>query len=366
MLVPSILALISLYGMIWVGIAFPIQLPALVQSPVVTWALLLLVYSAVASALPVWVLLQPRDFINSHQLLVGLAALVVGLLVVRPDMVAPALNLHPEGAPPLFPFIFVTIACGAISGFHGLVSSGTTSKQLNRMTEARPIGYGAMLGEGMLAVIATLAVAAGLKDWDHAYANWSASGVQAIGHFVDGASTFLTEGFNMPLPWANTIIAVLTISFAATSMDTGARVQRLVVGELGNTLGLGFLKNRTVATVLAVGPVVPLLLAGKSAWGPLWMLFGTTNQLIGGMTFLVLCVYLYRARRPALAYVLPMIFVIVVTTGAMVANLARWTGLAGAGEAPLLTIVIGSIILLLECWMIVEAVIILRNIRRTV
>jgi len=367
LLIPSILALLSLYGMIAVGIAVPIDLnaewakPFLVQgSPVVTWAMFLLLYSAIASALPVWVLLQPRDYINSHQLIVGLSLLIIGLVIVHPEITAPAINANPEGAPPLFPFIFVTIACGSISGFHGLVGSGTTSKQLNSMPDARVIGYGGMLGEGMLAVIATMAVAAGLKDWDHAYANWNASGVAAIGHFVDGASSFVTGGFGLPVEWANALIAVLVISFAATSMDTGARVQRLVVTEMGRTLNQRWMQNRYIATIIAVGPAVPLLLAGKGAWGPLWMLFGTTNQLIGGMTFLVLFVYLRQSNRPVMAYAIPMVFVVAVTTGAMVVNLFTWVRDA---SAPGVTMAVGAIILVLELWMIVEAVVILRKIR---
>ena len=364
-LIPSIVALISLYAMVAVGIGFPVDLsadwaePLLIGgSPVVTWAMFLLAYSAIASALPVWVLLQPRDYINSHQLIVGLSLLVVGLVIVHPEINAPAINANPVGAPPLFPFIFVTIACGAISGFHGLVSSGTTAKQLDEMPQARAIGYGSMLGEGMLAVIATLAVAAGLEDWDVAYASWDASGIAAIGHFVDGASTFVTGGFGMPVEWANTLVAVLVISFAATSMDTGARVQRLVVMEMGKTLNLRALENRYVATLIAVAPAVPLLLAGKKAWGPLWMLFGTTNQLIGGMTFLVLFVYLFKARRPVMAYAVPMVFVVAVTTGAMVVNLISWLGDA---SAPAVTVAVGAIILVLEAWMIVEAAVILRR-----
>ncbi len=365
LLIPSLVALVLLYGMVAVGIVFPVSLSGawLIQgSPVVTWAMLLLAYSAVASFLPVWVLLQPRDFINSHQLIVGLGMLILGLLFVRPDMVAPAFNPAPAGAPPMFPFIFVTIACGAISGFHGLVSSGTTSKQLDRMPQARAIGYGGMLGEGMLAVIATLAVAAGLKDWGHAYGHWNASGIAAIGNFVDGASTFLTGGFGMPVPWANALIAVLAISFAATSMDTGARVQRLVVTELGRSFGIKALENRYIATAVAVVPAVPLLLAGKEAWGPLWLLFGTTNQLIGGMTFLVLFVYLFKTRRPVLSYAVPMVFVIAMTTGAMVYNLVRW--ISATQGPPMITIVLSAVILGLEAWMIVEAVLILSKLSK--
>ncbi|MCZ6554696.1 MAG: carbon starvation protein A, partial [Candidatus Dadabacteria bacterium] len=164
---PSILALISLYVMIWVGTIVPIEIPAIMGSQIVTWIFLLLIYSFIASVLPVWTLLQPRDYINGHQLILGLGLLFIGLLVAHPEMQAPAINYNAEGGVPLFPFIFVTIACGAISGFHGLVSSGTTSKQLNKMKDSRMIGYGGMLGEGALAMIATLAVAAGISrtDW---------------------------------------------------------------------------------------------------------------------------------------------------------------------------------------------------------
>src|SRR5690606_3627017 len=119
------------------------------------WVVALLAYSFVASVLPVWTLLQPRDYINSHQLLVGLVALIAGIVIARPEITAPAFNLAPDGAPSWFPFLFVTIACGAISGFHGLVSSGTTSKQIACATDARLVGYGGMLGEGTLALIAT-------------------------------------------------------------------------------------------------------------------------------------------------------------------------------------------------------------------
>ncbi|MFQ5780439.1 MAG: carbon starvation protein A, partial [Nitrospiria bacterium] len=303
-LIPSIIALISLYAMVAVGVAVPVSLEPLLGpegDPIIVWAVLLLIYAAIASLLPVWLLLQPRDYINSHQLIVGLAALMLGLILLNPPMNAPAFNLHPVGAPPLFPIIFVTIACGAISGFHGLVSSGTTSKQLDKMKDARFIGYGGMLGEGALALISTLAVAAGLPDWSTQYASWNASGINAIANFVAGAGTFL-EALFLPTDWAQAIVAILAISFAATSMDTGARIQRLVVSELGSALNLPTLKNRYVATLVAVGPAIPLVLAGPKVWVPLWLLFGTTNQLIGGMTLLVLVVYLYRARRPLLHF----------------------------------------------------------------
>ncbi|MFQ5597876.1 MAG: carbon starvation protein A [Nitrospiria bacterium] len=367
-LIPSIVALISLYAMVAVGVAYPVSLEPLIGpegDPVVAWAIILLIYSAIASLLPVWLLLQPRDYINSHQLIVGLVALFLGLVVLNPSMNAPAVNLHPVGAPPLFPIIFVTIACGAISGFHGLVSSGTTSKQLNKMADARAIGYGGMLGEGVLATIATLAVAAGLPDWGSEYASWNASGINAIAHFVHGAGTFL-EALWFPKEWAQAIVAILAISFAATSMDTGARIQRLVVSEVGAALNKPVLQNRYLATLLAVGPAIPLVMAGPKVWLPLWLLFGTTNQLIGGMTLLVLFVYLYRAKRPLVHFAVPMVFLVTMTTGAMTYNIVTWIAQAGTegAAANWVTIVIGSAILFLEVWMIAEAVLIVWKLRR--
>ncbi|MCB1214818.1 MAG: carbon starvation protein A, partial [Deltaproteobacteria bacterium] len=170
LLIPSILALFILYALVPVGIAYPIKLeiwfglsflqdlalslhlPSWLGSPIMLWMYFLLIYSWVASVLPVWTLLQPRDFINSHQLFVGLAAMYVGFFITAPEIVAPSFNWHPSGAPSPWPFLFITIACGAISGFHGLVSSGTTSKQLDKMEDACAIGCGSMLGEGLLAL----------------------------------------------------------------------------------------------------------------------------------------------------------------------------------------------------------------------
>ncbi len=139
-LVPSLVAYGILLASIFYGDTFAASFPFVAEVSITTWVWILLIYSLVASVLPVWLLLQPRDYLNSHQLVTGLGLLTLGLLVLQPEIQAPAINLSPEGAPPLVPFLFITIACGAISGFHGLVSSGTTSKQVQRATDARPIG----------------------------------------------------------------------------------------------------------------------------------------------------------------------------------------------------------------------------------
>ncbi|MCZ6685502.1 MAG: carbon starvation protein A [Candidatus Dadabacteria bacterium] len=353
---PSILALISLYVMIWVGTIVPIEIPAIMGSQIVTWIFLLLIYSFIASVLPVWTLLQPRDYINGHQLILGLGLLFIGLLVAHPEMQAPAINHNAEGGVPLFPFIFVTIACGAISGFHGLVSSGTTSKQLNKMKDSRMIGYGGMLGEGALAMIATLAVAAGISrtDWLIHYETWDLAAKGGITNFVHGASTFL-DALHIPTLFGDTLISVIVISFAATSLDTAARVQRLILGELGTAYEIKPLKNRYVGALLAVVPALLLALLAEapgkglgSGGFLLWPLFGATNQLVAGLTLLIATIYLWKTGRPVIYTLIPMVFLIVMTIAAMI-----WSFKAFA-DNPLL-LILSAIILALSVWLLFEA-----------
>ncbi|NIP31874.1 MAG: carbon starvation protein A, partial [Candidatus Dadabacteria bacterium] len=307
--------------MMWVGTMVQITVPEIMGSQIVTWIIFLLIYSFVASVLPVWTLLQPRDYINSHQLFVGLGIIIAGLFIAHPKMQAPALNISADNVVPLFPFIFVTIACGAISGFHGLVSSGTTSKQLDRMTNARFIGYGGMLGEGTLAMLATLAVAAGIKhsEWLKHYDSWQSAASGGIANFVTGASSFL-NAIHIPELLGSTLISVMVISFAATSLDTATRIQRLIIGEVGSAYKINILKNRYVGALLAV---VPALLLAILAQAPgkglgsggflLWPLFGATNQLVGGLTLLIVTIYLQRTGKPFIYTLIPMVFLILMT-----------------------------------------------------
>lgn len=361
-LIPSIVALILLYFVMWVGTIFPVHIPELFGSEVVMWIVLLLVYSYVASVLPVWVLLQPRDYINSHQLIVGLLIIIAGLFVARPMMQAPALNLDAGSAVPLLPFLFVTIACGAISGFHGLVSSGTTSKQLDRMKQARFIGYGGMLGEGTLALLATLAVGAGIKhsEWLKHYDSWHSATTGGISNFVLGASSFL-EAVHIPEILGTTLISVMVISFAATSLDTATRIQRLIIGEIGSSYNIRFLKNRYIAALFAVVPALLLaIMAEAPGKGPgsggflLWPLFGATNQLVGGLTLLIATIYLYRSGRPFIYTLVPMVFLILMTTASMVLNFKSFI------DNPLL-LVLSAITLGLSVWLILESIIVYRN-----
>ena len=360
---PSIIALLLLYLMMWVGTKIPVHVPEVMGSQIVTWIIFLLIYSYVASVLPVWTLLQPRDYINSHQLIVGLVIIFAGLIVASPNMQAPMINVDMDfKSVPLIPFLFVTIACGAISGFHGLVASGTTSKQLNNMKDARFIGYGGMIGEGTLAMLATLAVAAGIQHsvWLNKYATWQLAAGGGIANFVVGASSFL-KALSIPEVLGTTLISVMVISFAATSLDTATRIQRLIISELGSAYRIDVLKNRYVASALAVVPALMLaLLAQAPGRGPgsggflLWPLFGATNQLVGGLTLLIITLYLRRAGKPIIYTLIPMVFLILITTASMVLNFKAFSD-------NFLLLILSAITLALAVWLILEAVLAYRN-----
>ena len=264
--------------------------------------------------LPVWLLLQPRDYINGIQLFIGLALLFGAVFLANPTFVAPALNQNvPAGTPPLVPLLFVTIACGAISGFHGLVASGTTSKQLDKETDARFVGYGGSMGEGMLALVVIIAVSAGFSSRGAWEATYSSFGVTGIDTFVAGGSTIITAGTGLPVGFAATLLAVMAVLFAGTTMDTGVRLQRYIIQEWGTIYNIPVLQNGYVGTGLAVGSCLALAFGAGGADGQggmlIWPLFGTTNQLLAGLTLLVISVMLVKRGRPYIYTLFPMMFV---------------------------------------------------------
>jgi carbon starvation protein len=362
---PSLLGYAVLLVAVFYGDAVAAALPGLGQISVEGWVWILLGYSFVASVLPVWLLLQPRDYLNSHQLVTGLLLLGLGLLVLRPEVVAPAVNPNPVGAPPMIPFLFITIACGAISGFHGLVSSGTTSKQVGCATDARAIGYGGMLGEGTLGMLAVLASTAGFvtfADWSGHYASWgAANGLEAkLSAFVNGGARFV-GALGIPESTAQTFIAVMVIAFAATSLDTGARIQRLVISELAEAYGFRPLMNRYNAAALGISAA--LLLAVTQAGGKggliLWPLFGTTNQLVAGITLLVVSIWLRRQGKPVVYTLVPMLLVGSATVLAMLGEVRGYY--AAFGDRWLLA-AMGTVILAADVWVLLEG---LRLLART-
>ena len=358
-LVPSLVGYAVLLVSIFYGEAFANAFPVIREISVLTWVWVLLIYSFIASVLPVWLLLQPRDFLNSHQLVTGLTLLIAGLFVLQPAVVAPAVNLHPEGAPSLFPFLFVTIACGAISGFHGLVSSGTTSKQLAYIPDARPIGYGGMLAEGMLGLLAVLAATAGFatsEEWWSHYSSWgAANGLAAkLDAFVSGGARFVGS-LGIPVETAKTLMAVIVIAFAATSLDTGARIQRLVIAELGEHFRLKLLTNRFVAGGLGIGAALTLAVTQGGGTGglALWPLFGTTNQLVASVTLLIVSIWLQRRGRAIVYTVVPMLAVGAASAWAMTHNLLQYYE---NFDALWLLALSGTLILALDIWIMLEGI----------
>ncbi|NHA15889.1 carbon starvation protein A [Thioalkalivibrio sp. XN279] len=352
----SIVGVVALYALIFVGYAYPIVLPESVLGlgPRSQWILLLFVYAGVASMLPVWVLLQPRDYINGLQLFLGLGLLYVAVLIGAPDIVAPAFNDNvPAGTPSLVPLLFVTIACGAISGFHGLVSSGTTSKQLDKETDARFVGYFGSVGEGMLALAAIICTTAGfatLADWEAMYSKFGGGSLAA---FVQGGGAILAGGFGMPEDLGATILAVMAILFAATTMDTGLRLQRFVVQEAAEIAG--FKVNVVFSTLIALGFCLALAFgAGADGAGGMiiWPLFGTTNQLMAGLTLSIISVILIRQGRPAVFTAVPLAFLLTMSIYALLVQLGQFYA-----QKNWLLLVMDIVILLAALWVALEAAI---------
>ena len=352
---PTVVGTIILYAVIYLGELVPVELPAQVAglAPGAQWILILFFYAGVASMLPVWLLLQPRDYINGIQLFIGLGILYGAVLVANPTVVAPAINPDvPASAPPLIPLLFVTIACGAISGFHGLVGSGTTSKQLDKETDARFVGYLGSVGEGALALVAIIAATAGFSslEWQDLYQTYNTQGTHA---FVRGGATIASNGLGIPFSFAETLLAVMAVLFAGTTMDAGVRLQRYIVQEWGVIYNIPPLQNGYVATGVAVGACLVLAFGAGGAGGTggmvIWPLFGTTNQLLAGLTLLVVSVILVKLGRPSIYTMVPMVFV---TTMAFLSALIQLWDLYRGGNYFLmcvdLLIVVAAIFVMLE------------------
>ena len=371
----SIVAVIMMYITVLIGAYVPIKMPALFGlNPLALWVIILLIYAYIASTLPVQVLLQPRDYINSHQLFVAFTLLALGVLFAHPVMVAPATNFSPEGAPPIWPMIFVIMACGAISGFHALVSSGTSSKQCDAESSSLAIGYGGMLMEAMLAIFVIIACGAGLalgltKDgqtftglaaFSQHYASWgAAAGLGSkISAFVVGSANMI-ERIGIPHQITITIMGVFVVSFAATTLDTATRLQRYIVSELSVVCRVPTLGKKHPATLIAV--ITALLLAfyngsGKGAL-TLWPLFGSVNQLLAGLALLVVTAYLAHNKTLLRYTMIPMLFMLFMTGWAMIINMGTFYL-----ESNWLLFSIGFVVFVLEIWMVTESVLVLQRV----
>ncbi|CAN5596870.1 carbon starvation protein A [soil metagenome] len=350
-------------GALFAGLALPRP-----DLSVDAWSTILLIYAFCASVLPVWLLLQPRDYLNSLLLYLGLAAIFGGFMLLQPEFVAPAFDPNPAGAPPMYPFVFIIIACGAISGFHGLVSSGTTAKQISRETDATFIGYGGMIGESLLGLAAVLACTAGFisaSAWNEHYASWNvAQGLgQSMSAFINGSGLFISQ-LGVPEGTARAFVALVAVSFALTTLDSGTRLLRYNIQEISDTLGAPVLGNRHLASALAVffiGFFAFFRVDGQSAGLMLWALFGTTNQILGSLTLLTVTLYLMQRRANYLYTLIPMAFMLVTTLVGMVYNIGTFYE-----SGSLLLLGVGVILLVLAIWLVIEAIVRFRSIREEI
>ena len=361
----SVVGVMALYFSIYIGSLFPLELPEtmLGLSPNANWIIILFIYAAIASMLPVWVLLQPRDFINGMQLFVGLFLLYGAVFLSLPDISAPAFNNQmTEDAPSLIPLLFVTIACGAVSGFHGIVSSGTSSKQLDKETDARFVGYFAAMGEGSLALITIVAVsgaalAATPEIWHEIYDKYGTAGA---GTFIQGGAQMITNGWGIPVSVTSTLLATMVALFAGTTMDSGVRLQRYIIQEWGDIYGIPLFKKGFAATLIAVTSCLLLAFGAGGASGSggltIWPLFGSTNQILAGMTLLVISVMLIKLGRPAKYTMMPMVFVLFTSCWAAIIKLMEFWA---AGNWLLVTIdmvvLVTSLLVILEAISVISA-----------
>ncbi len=362
-LILSIFSVLLLYLTIFIGTYIPIDITpvanVLGMEPLMLWIIMLFIYTFFASSLPVWLLLQPRDFLNGIQLIIILILLYSGAVIGNPPIVLNAVNLSPEGAPSLFPFLFITIACGALSGFHSLVSSGTTSKQLSRERDARFVGYLGFLGESSLALAVIIACSAGFaltssEKLQVIYSSWAqaSSSANALSAVVEGGAnlfTFLGIDRNIGIVMITTMI----ILFAATTMDTSVRIQRYIINELGNIYDINPLKNPWIASFIAVFTSMLLVLSKEGGKGGLifWPVFGASNQLLAGLAFLVILLYIKKTGSKTTFILIPMIFVFITTTVALTMNAYSFFL-----KGDMLLVFTSLIILLLALWLIFESV----------
>jgi carbon starvation protein len=372
-------AVACMYAAILAGAMLPVSLGgAFGLPPTGLWVMILLVYGWVASTLPVTTLLQPRDYINAWQLFIAMGLLAGGTVVAslsgRLPLVAPAFNTElPADTLPLWPFMFVIIACGAISGFHCLVASGTSPKQISREPDCLFVGYGSMLLECFLALLVIICVAAGIgmalkvngselltgqEAWRWQYSSWiGAKGLaDKIAPVVRGAANIMAS-LGLPESVGVTLMGVFIASFAGTTLDTSVRLQRYVVGELACELGFKRLSNRFTATTIAVAAAAVLAFAtgpdGKGAMR-LWPLFGSANQLLAALALLVVSVYLRRkgALRPLVTGI-PCLVMLTITSTAMIKNQVLFIN-----NGNWLLAVVGGAILLLAIWMSIEVAVV--------
>lgn len=333
-LVSTIIGVVLLAAVVFISDKYPF-----LQLNKFPWQVILTIYIIAASLMPVWILLQPRDYLSSFLLYAMVIGGLVGLVVGRPAMVAPKFtSINPSAGNYLFPILFITVACGAISGFHALVSSGTSAKQLNSEKDAKLVGYGAMLIEGVVAIIALMSVAA-VAD--------NATGSPAQ-RFAIGVATFMNK-FGVPMGIGQTFVTLAYASFALTSLDSATRIGRYLLQELGEfTTSDGrvhktFLTNPYIATAITVGVSLLFTFYG---YARIWPIFGSANQLLAGLSLLAIAAWIKnRQKRNSWETIIPLVFMFAVTLSAL--GLVVYTNMAKKTFDGYVLAVIAAILIIL-------------------
>ena len=354
----SVIGVLGIVAIIAIGMNFhPIYLSSK------TWMWIVGIYITVASVAPVWILLQPRDYLSSFLLYAMLALAVIAVLMGNPSMSSlPVLNT-PNNPTPVFPVLFTTIACGAISGFHSLVSSGTTSKQLDKETDAKPIAYGGMLLECVLAILTLCATA-------YAYSlkgtEFELTGATAI--FGGGIAGMIDPSRGSLYNILYTLLVLTYSAFCLTSLDTATRLARFMFQEfwLDGTKGetpenvTGYKKvlaNPYVATIITV--VLGVML-GLNGYAKIWALFGSANQLLAALGLLAVATWLGNVGKDNKMFLIPMGFMLFVTVASLAINTkSQWAAIAkgGADWGPWAQVILGVLLIVLAVVLAIEGVV---------
>lgn len=320
--IATIIALLILFFLIYLGNLFPVELPGQIFgiSSQSFWVYILLLYSLFASSLPVWILLQPRDYISTWILFLGLGLGYIGLVVAHPVLNAPAFVSFSSKGGPLWPMLFVIIACGAISGFHSVVAGGTTSKQLSNESSGKFIGYGSMVTEAALAGL-VIFIAAGALIWDPSGIE-STFGFQylmnslgdPIKAFATGYGKLISTIPGITLSFASFFGMIMLNSFVLTSLDTSTRLGRFISTELlGNKIPV--FKNRWIASALIL--FLAAFLGVTESYKVIWPIFGASNQLVAGLALIVVSSYLVSIKSPTKYTIYPAYFMLLTTIAAL-------------------------------------------------
>jgi carbon starvation protein len=317
----TVVGVALLFLCIYLGMLFPLQLP------MSAWIWILMGYIFVASVVPVWVLLQPRDYLNSFLLYLLLIGAFLGIVATNPSIKLEIYRGFSQDIGYLFPILFVTVACGAISGFHSLVASGTTAKQVNKETDTKPIGYGAMLIESLLAVIALITVGILTQQEYHGFMSGGGGGPVTL--FANGVGNFMSK-LGLPLETGISFAALTVSAFALTTLDTATRLSRFSFQEFftpkksqGEGSRKRWVTNRFFGTLVSVAAGGGLALTGQ--WKAIWPLFGSANQLLAALALLAVTLWLKNKKIANWFTRWPMYFMYIMTNCALL--LLLWKNL---------------------------------------